>query len=603
MRYFLIPLIVFCYCACVFGQSCFNAGNGSDGVYNATSNTTIAGGTYNFTSFSISPGVTVTATGNEPLVILVTGNVNIQGTLSVKGGNGANGIVNITYGGGGIGVAGGSNGGDGSYNNFNWSASASWGYGIGGGGGGQDFGGGGGGGYGTNGAASGNSTGGQAGATYGDAQISVLQGGSGGGGGSGGFSSGGGGGGAGGGAIEISCGGSVTIASGAIINANGGNGGNAGTHVGGGGGGSGGSILIKSVQVINNGLITAVGGTGGTSQSFLTGRFGGNGGNGRITIDHEIPITGTGTYNPAIGSEQPLLIQPLVQAIALPDTEVCEGNQVMLFADGNASSYIWTNGVSDSVAFTPVNGGWYIVTASSGGSCIAKDSIFLIIASSPAVSPYAIPGTSLCEGETVTLFGGGNDVNYTWSDGIEDGTAFIPVNSGTYNVTATNASSCTAIASIEITVHDNPIVDLGVDIEASSFPVTLDAGAGFTDYQWSTGDETQTISVDFSGEYAVTVSDVNGCSATDSIEVNLINGIDKSVNRGIKIYPIPAVDLIYLDTEQYIRALQIRNSVGVVIREITHPQKTIYIANLSQGIYFVDIVLDEKILNLWFIKQ
>src|SRR5688572_2056007 len=52
---------------------CLNCGNGSDGAYSATTNTNLQGSTYNYSSFYIAPGVTVTVTGNAPLVINSTG--------------------------------------------------------------------------------------------------------------------------------------------------------------------------------------------------------------------------------------------------------------------------------------------------------------------------------------------------------------------------------------------------------------------------------------------------------------------------------------------------------------------------------------------------
>src|SRR5688572_21215575 len=94
---------------------CFNSGTGVDGPYSATTNTTLAGGTYNFTTFNIEAGATVTVTGNQPLIIYCTGEVMIHGTLTASGGNGMDGVTYVSGGTGGIGVAGGANGGDGTF--------------------------------------------------------------------------------------------------------------------------------------------------------------------------------------------------------------------------------------------------------------------------------------------------------------------------------------------------------------------------------------------------------------------------------------------------------------------------------------------------------
>ena len=51
---------------------------------------------------------------------------------------------------------------------------------------------------------------------------------------------------------------------------------------------------------------------------------------------------------------------------------------------------------------------------------------------------------------------------------------------------------------------------------------TLDAGSGYSSYNWNTGDTLQSISVTSTGWYKCTVSQ-NGCSASDSVFVSLIN--------------------------------------------------------------------------------
>ncbi|MEP1890756.1 MAG: T9SS type A sorting domain-containing protein [Cyclobacteriaceae bacterium] len=77
-----------------------------------------------------------------------------------------------------------------------------------------------------------------------------------------------------------------------------------------------------------------------------------------------------------------------------------------------------------------------------------------------------------------------------------------------------------------------PDFDLGSDIsqeydaEGNSFE--LDAGAGFSGYLWSTGETTQTINVTTAGEFSATVTNSNGCSATDEIET-IITPISQTI--------------------------------------------------------------------------
>lgn len=86
-------------------------------------------------------------------------------------------------------------------------------------------------------------------------------------------------GGGGGGALKIIAGGNVTVFSGVTISARGGNGGNATTVDGAGGGGSGGALWIQSSGIIQNfGTIDLRGGNGGTNPT--TTGDGGNGGDG-----------------------------------------------------------------------------------------------------------------------------------------------------------------------------------------------------------------------------------------------------------------------------------------------------------------------------------
>ncbi|PXX90544.1 hypothetical protein DF185_23350, partial [Marinifilum breve] len=102
--------------------------------------------------------------------------------------------------------------------------------------------------------------------------------------------------------------------------------------------------------------------------------------------------------------------------------------------------------------------------------------------------------------------------------------------SGNYSVVVTDANGCSATDDVNVTVHPNPTVDLGADQETcAGNTITLDAGNSGSTYLWSNGSTTQTITVSTSGNYSVVVTDANGCSATDDVNVT--------------VHPNPVVDL------------------------------------------------------------
>lgn len=311
--------IAFMSIALIFGvnqqssaQLSYNTGTGADGIYNATSNTTLAGGTYNYTNFTIQPGVVVTVTGTTPLIIRCTGSALIDGQLIANGGNGANGVTYTNGGAGGIGVSGGGNGGSGSYSATLGPIDAQDGVGDGSAGNkGRNWSGGGGGGYANNGGNA-SATNGIGGPANGNIMVTNLPGGSGGGGGSGGYQCGAGGGGAGGGLVVINAATSITING--SISSNGGNGGSDDVgNCGGGAGGSGGTIWLASPSFVHNGLLSAIGGIGGASNVAGTPYFGTGaaGSEGRIRVDYDGPLVTSGTNNPAIGYHTSIVNIPL----------------------------------------------------------------------------------------------------------------------------------------------------------------------------------------------------------------------------------------------------------------------------------------------------
>lgn len=119
--------------------------------------------------------------------------------------------------------------------------------------------------------------------------------------------------------------------------------------------------------------------------------------------------------------------------------------------------------------------------------------------------------------------------NYMWSSG--ENTRSIEINDpspGAYysvsfnNFTTGEFGDC--MVSLDITLP-NPAPPPVIPIDDKVYicrdeAITLDAGAAYTQHIWSTGLDTQYIVVNNTGNYSVTVTDVNGCRAQKDILVN-----------------------------------------------------------------------------------
>ncbi|PWT99543.1 MAG: hypothetical protein C5B52_10480 [Bacteroidetes bacterium] len=206
-----------------------------------------------------------------------------------------------------------------------------------------------------------------------------------------------------------------------------------------------------------------------------------------------------------------------------PDKSICLGSSTILDAGNVGATYLWSTGATTQTISVNTAGS-YSVTVTAGG-CSASDAINIGVIPPPVVNLG--PDATICAGSSMTLDAGNPGATYLWSTGAT--TRTIVVNTaGTYSVTVT-AGGCSASDGIDISVNPGPTVNLGADqTVCSGTPVILDAGNAGATYLWSTGATTQTISVNTTGTYSVTVT-AGGCSASDNVNVT--------------VNPTPVVDL------------------------------------------------------------
>ncbi len=201
-----------------------------------------------------------------------------------------------------------------------------------------------------------------------------------------------------------------------------------------------------------------------------------------------------------------------------PTILACEGDIVFVDAGAGFASYSWSTGEStQDIAVTET--GTYAVTVTDSLGCEGFGFVQAIFNLNPVVEL----GTDItaCDGDVLILDAGQGFSTYLWNTG--DRSQILTVDqTGTYSVTVGDSLGCTGSDTIEVIFAPNPIVNLGPDVLACpGQPITINAGAGFGTYAWSTGEQTQTITVNSLGVYGVTVTDNNGCTGSDSVVVEI----------------------------------------------------------------------------------
>jgi roadblock/LC7 domain-containing protein len=201
-----------------------------------------------------------------------------------------------------------------------------------------------------------------------------------------------------------------------------------------------------------------------------------------------------------------------------PTASFCASSSVLLDAGTGTgfASYNWSNGATTQTN-TVTSGGVYTVTVSNANGCTASANV--VVTENPLPVINIASTASFCVSSSVILDAGAGFSTYSWSNGTTTQTNTI-TSGGAYTVTVTNANGCTASANVNVTENPLPVLNVAPTVSfCSSSSAILDAGAGFSSYNWSNGTTTQTNTVTSGGTYSITVTNANGCANSAPITV------------------------------------------------------------------------------------
>lgn len=235
-----------------------------------------------------------------------------------------------------------------------------------------------------------------------------------------------------------------------------------------------------------------------------------------------------------------IVVNAIPAAPTVPSDTVCSGQTATLTASAPGGTYDWFTVPTGGTAFftgssytTPVLAATttYYVQSTISGCVGPRTAVTVTVA--PSFSVSTIADDSICAGTSITL-GVASPVGtytYSWDEASTTGfstsasPSVSPTTTTTYTVTLTDALGCSGTDNITITVGTPlAIVASGTPANCSSTcdgQGTVAASGSFAPYtySWSNGDATPSINSLCATNYTITVTDLIGCTVSDTIQV------------------------------------------------------------------------------------
>lgn len=218
----------------------------------------------------------------------------------------------------------------------------------------------------------------------------------------------------------------------------------------------------------------------------------------------------------------------------------CGGNNgsITAVASGGTAPYTfaWSNG-GNTATINNLVANTYTVTITDSRGCTGTASATVGQLAAPVVAITKIDAS--CFGDNngeanVTVTGGVAPYTYAWGGGL-NGQSLTGLSAGSYTVTVTDASNCSASASVSIGQPSRILIgsnvsDANCGSNDGAINTIVSGGTPGYTYLWSSGQISADLSNLSSGAYELTVSDQQGCYADTTIVVSNIGGPAVTLN-------------------------------------------------------------------------
>ena len=287
---------------------------------------------------------------------------------------------------------------------------------------------------------------------------------------------------------------------------------------------------------MNNGTATAVvsGGTLNYSYSWQPGNQITNSLSNLASGTYTLTVTdskGCTTNAFATISEPSTLAVSFINQVNVSCYGGTNGSVTAIATGGTQSySYMWTPGNITATTLSNIAAGNYIITVTDNNGCQVQNNLSIIQPASPLLVIGSSTTTSCYAGGNGTLssvaIGGTSPYTYNWMPGNVNTQNVSSQAAGTYTVTTTDAQGCVASNTVTVTqppqiVATTSTVNSNCSMANGMASVSITGGTSPFSYSWSpVGGTNSNATGLLSGAYTVSVTDANGCSVSQWVNVN-----------------------------------------------------------------------------------
>lgn len=308
---------------------------------------------------------------------------------------------------------------------------------------------------------------------------------------------------------------------------------------------------------------------------------------------------------------------------------ICAGSKINLKSDAAyGSNFKWIDGsnevIADSINYTPTQSTWYKVIYTNPNNDIITDSIYVIVDTQKPSISFA-KDTVLCKNSSAT-FTLNNAGSITWSDNnnnvLATGNSFQinNINADLKLYITNNLNSCSIKDSINITVRPTKILTIKAiskQVNAgntTTFDLVVPAYASvtllntpFNTFSYQSGVVLFNPKNNFNGKDSALFLVSDGRCAFDSIWLKVsvgASGIKQIETEQLKVYPNPTKGDVIIDIASN-GSMSVYNLLGQLMMQL--PLNTgknyININGLNNGVYTLQIIANEKVLNRTLVKE